>query len=410
MSTETSRLRAWAEIDIAALRHNIQNLILATVTADARVMPVVKADAYGHGINNVVPALLGEGIRDLGVATPAEATRLRRLAPDSSIYLLTTTMPCDLPEIVDCRAIPLISDFRIGSALAQLAAEAGLTAEAHLDVDTGIGRAGVMPDDALTLLAELDSIPNLRITGIATHFASADEDPEDAIAQHALFLALLERLGPRTARMTVHSSNSPAVMVFGSSGMHSLVRPGLLVYGIEPQPGMFFGQFASRGYLGPTGDFAQRGCVSPTGDFAQQGCVSPTGGFRPVLSLKARVLQVRDLPGGVTISYGRTFTVPPGGGRYATVGMGYGDGLPRRLSQGGNVILHGHARPICGRICMDQMVVDVGERGAKPGDIATIIGTDGDSTQTAGDLAALIGATPHELTTCLLPRLPRVCI
>ena len=130
---------------------------------------------------------------------------------------------------------------------------------------------------------------------------------------------------------------------------------------------------------------------------------------RPVLSLKTRVTLCRALPGGATISYGRTYTVPPGGGVYATLGIGYGDGYPRRLGNRGYVFIHGQRAPICGRVCMDQTVVDVSHiPGVQAGDIATLIGTDGGETLTAGGLAADIGTTPHEITTCLTARVPRL--
>jgi alanine racemase len=158
--------------------------------------------------------------------------------------------------------------------------------------------------------------------------------------------------------------------------MHSLVRPGLLIYGVEPQPGQFAGE-----------------------DFQQ------------ALHLRSRVLLCRDLPAGASISYGRTYRVPDGGGRYATIGIGYGDGLSRRHSNAGVVLLKGRRAPIRGRVCMDQIVVDVSDiPGVEVGDVATIVGTDGAQSLKTGDVAAAIGATPHEISTCLLPRVPRVLI
>lgn len=372
---EVPAVRAWAEIDAGALAHNIA--LLLRQFSPARVMAVVKADAYGHGMSLIAPLCARHGLRDFGVATPAEGAALRALLPDyAAIYLLGPALPAEASAIAAHRLIPLLSSLEMGRALSQAAQAMGITAEAHLDVDTGIGRAGVPPAQALSILQTLDSLPHLKITGLATHFASADEDPADACAQHQLFQNTLAALGGRADSLLVHASNSPAALNLPPDARHALLRPGLLLYGIEPMPG----------------DFAARNLL-----------------YRPVLSLKARVTFCRALPAGATLSYGRTYTVPPDGGLYATLGIGYGDGCPRRLSNSGHVLIHGQRAPICGRVCMDQMVVDVSHIPAvQAADIATLIGTDGDETLTAGGLAAEIGTTPHEITTCLTARIPRI--
>ncbi len=367
--------RAWAEIDWKALVHN--GALLRRRFGPARVMAVVKADAYGHGLSLIAPPCAQQGLRDFGIATPAEGAALRALLPsDAAIYLLGPAFPEEAPAIVFHRLTPLLSSLEMGQALSAAACDLGLTAEAHLDVDTGIGRAGVPPSEAAAILAALNRLPNLIITGLATHFASADEDPVDAQAQHELFAGFLTQLGERADCLLIHAANSPAVLNLSPAARHGLIRPGLLLYGIEPQPGLF---------------------------------TETDARFRPVLSLKTRVTLCRTLPGGATVSYGRTYTVPPGGGVYATLGIGYGDGYPRRLGNGGFVLIHGRKAPICGRVCMDQTVVDVSHiSGVRAGNIATLIGTDGGETITAGDLAAEIGTTPHEITTCLTSRIPRL--
>ena len=367
--------RAWAEIDLAALAHNCA--LLHQRFGPARVMAVVKADAYGHGLSLIAPRCAEQGLRDFGIATPAEGAALRALLPaDAAIYLLGPACPEEAPAIVFHRLTPLLSSLEMGQALSAAARDLDLTAEAHLDVDTGIGRAGVPPSEAAAILAALNRLPNLIITGLATHFASADEDPVDAQAQHDLFAGYLTLLGERADRLLIHAANSPAVLNLSPAARHGLIRPGLLLYGIEPQPGLFAETDAS---------------------------------FRPVLSLKTRVTLCRALPGGATISYGRTYVVPPGGGVYATLGVGYGDGYPRRLGNGGRVLIHGRKAPICGRVCMDQTVVDVSHiPGVRACDIATLIGTDSGETITSGSLAAEIGTTPHEITTCVTARVPRL--
>ena len=376
MNETTLPYRAWAEIDARALRHNIA-LITRRFAGDLnRIMAVVKADAYGHGVENVVPLSLAAGVRRFAVATPAEGARVRQLAPAAKIYLLTAAAWFEAAEIVEQGLVCMVSDVEAGQAVAAAACDRGVVADIHVDVDTGIGRAGAQPSETAALFTGLGNVRGVRVTGIATHFANADEDPADAAQQHAIFLKVLSDLGPKAAGLEIHSSNSPAAVVLGAQGLHSLIRPGLLLYGVEPEPGMF-------------------------ADLA----------FEPVMSLRARVLLCRDLPGGSTISYGRTYRVPAEGGRYATIGIGYGDGWSRRFSNAGTVLIRGSHAPICGRICMDQLVVDVTRiAGAGVGDVATILGSDGAASLTAGGLAVSISATPHEITTCLLPRVPRFVI
>ncbi len=366
--------RVWAEIDADALAHNIT--LLKRRFGPARIMAVVKADAYGHGMSLVAPLCAELGLTDFGVATPAEGAALRPLLPaDAAIYLLGPALPSEAPAIVFHRLTLLLSSLEMGQALSDTAHFHNTVASAHLDLDTGIGRAGVQPTDAHALLAALDALPALQITGLATHFADADDNPADAHFQHTLFLDFLQTLGPRAETLLLHASNSPAALNMPPSACHALLRPGLLLYGIEPTPGAF----------------AERDLP-----------------LKPVLSLRTRVTLCRFLPGGATISYGRTYTVPSGGGTYATLGVGYGDGYPRGLSNLGAVLLHGQRAPICGRVCMDQIVVDVSDiPGVRAGDIATLIGTDGSETLTAGSLAALLPTTPHEITTRLTARVPR---
>lgn len=372
MAVVPANLRAWAEIDATALAHNLAHI--RRRVGGARVMAVVKADAYGHGVGRIAPLCAQAGVADFGVATVAEGVALRPLVRDeASIYLLSPTVPAEVPEVVSCRLTPLLTDRAVAQALSEEAQRQEAATEAHLDVDTGMGRSGVGVGDAPALLSYLDGLPGLRVTGLATHFARADEDEADARAQHAQFVRLLDELGPRARSLLIHASNSPATLRLPPAH-HHLVRPGLLLYGIAPSPGMRDG-----------------------------------ADFRPVLSLRARVILCRPLPGGATVSYGKTYTVPAGGGVYATVGAGYGDGYPRRLSSAGYVLLHGRRAPICGRVCMDQFVVDVTNvPGVGAGDVATLIGKDGDEAITAGDLAESIGTTPHEITTCLTARVPRL--
>ena len=369
--------RLWAEIDGAALASNIA--LLRRRFGPAHVMAVVKANAYGHDASLIAPLCAEAGLTEFGVATPAEGLALRPLLPpDATLFLLGPAFPAEAAAIADAKLTPLLSSLALAEALSDAALLSGRVLDVHLDLDTGIGRAGVELADAPTTLQALDNLPGLRVTGLATHFASADEDPADARKQHTLFVDFLAALGSRADTLLVHAANSPAALNLPLAVQHMLLRPGLLLYGIEPEPGQF---------------------------------VRDDLPLRPVLSLKTRVTLCRALPAGATISYGRTYTVPPGGGVYATLGVGYGDGWPRRFSNSGSVLLHGHRAPIRGRVCMDQTVVDVSHiPGVQIGDTATLIGTDGGETITAGNLAAALKTTPHEITTSLTARVGRVLV
>ena len=401
-------LRAWAEVDLGALAHNIRTL--QTFYGDTGVMAIVKADAYGHGVDLVAPCAYANGIRHFGVATTEEGLYLRRLLrADAHVYVLSPVIPSDAPAIVSDRLIPAVSSIEMAEALSEAVTVVDPKGYVnfHLDIDTGMGRSGFQTAEALDALAKIEALPGLRCAGVCTHFASADEDVDDARAQHQLFVGLLSTLpAPDGDGYTVHASNSPATLVLGNPAFHTLVRPGLLMYGIEPAPGMLADM-----------------------------------DLRPVLSIKARVTLCRDLPAGATVSYGKTYTVPDGGGCYATIALGYGDGYQRAFGNTGYVLLNGKRAPIRGRVCMDQFVVDVSgicpspptplpsrERGAgvrgltppqpspcqgegvRAGDIATIVGRDGDEEITIGAMADLIKTTPHLISTCLLPRLPRMAV
>ncbi len=380
-----TRARAWVEISQSALLGNIHALRARLGSkGKTRLMAVVKADAYGHDLSLVAPICWGAGIADFGVATVEEGIALRSMVPaQAAISIITATLPADASAITEHRLTPFVGDLRLARALSGAGQHQNIRVNVHLDIDTGIGRAGILASEAADLFGAMQALPCLEVTGIATHFADADEDAEDAQQQNALFRQALCALGEPAKHLLVHAGNSPALLALGDTAQYGLVRPGLLLYGIEPAPGMF----ASSAF-GDEGELA----------------------LRPVLSVRARVLLCRHLPGGATISYGRTYTVPGSGGVYATLGIGYGDGWPRRLGSGvGHALLGGQAVPICGRVCMDQLVVDVSHIPAvHPGDIAMLIGADGGEQITAGQIASLIQTTPHEVSTCLTSRLPRI--
>ncbi len=446
--------RAWAEIDLAALRANAEALA-ARLAPDAALMAVVKADAYGHGLLPAAREAIHGGARWLGVASVAEGQALRRDGIAAPIALLCAPPPADAPAIVAHELTPMLGDCELASALA--AACGRRQVEVHLEIDTGMGRAGVLPEDAVALWRQC-ARDKLTVTGLCTHFADADGPTADmTLLQWNRFAEARAGLEAAGARFEwVHASNSAAAIRYSANGCN-LARPGLLLYGLQPvlaeplapspspadpphpQPLSLKGRGERMAPPLPPNavrEFWERGlggerAVTPAlpltpgtlwvrvpaeagvREYRERRIPARAGGggegaVRPVLSLKARVSAVRDLPAGHTVSYGATCRLARPT-RAATVLIGYGDGYPRRLSNCGGVLIRGCRAPILGRVCMDQTIVDVTDiPGVSAGDIATCIGTDGPETIAAETIANLIETTEHEITTCLTSRLPRI--
>ena len=388
MLTGTAKTRAWIEVDLSAIRANV-HAAQRWAGAGAAVLGVVKADAYGHGMLPVARAAAASGAAWLGAATVQEGCDLRQSGLDVPICLLCPFAPDEAAALIEHAITPLVGDAASIDALACVLNASSVSAVStssaslspaltfpgasrrrfavHLDIDTGIGRAGVSPTQAVELWHRATR-SGLDVTGVSTHFADADNADETLTReQEGLFeraLAELEQAGARFG--WTHTANSHALTRRFGAGAN-LVRPGLLLYGLGP---------------------AAFPCV-------------------PAMTLKAVVATVRDLPVGHSISYGATHRLARPS-RVATVLIGYGDGYPRRLSNQGQMLLRGRRVPILGRVCMDQTVVDVTDLpDAQPGDEAVCIGAQGSDCITAHEIASQIDATPHEITTCLTARLPR---
>ncbi len=367
--------RAWAEIALGAVPDNLA-AIRRLIAPDTKVLAVVKADAYGHGLVPVALAAQAAGAEWLGVATVAEGASLRGAGLTVPIALLCGFAPEDAATLVDNNITPSIGDSDALAAIVQAVrhSESKVPYAIHLDIDTGIGRAGEQPREAVSLWQSAKHV-GLNVSGLCTHFADAD-GANDTFSrqQEALFEKTYSELRSAGAQFDlIHLSNSPATLrTYGSTG--NLVRPGLLLYGIAPRN------------------------TPPE-------IAAP---LRALLTLNARVAAVRELPAGQPISYGMTHRLQCKS-RVATVLIGYGDGYPRRLSNCGRMLIHGRYAPILGRVCMDQTVVDVTEIPAVvAGDTAVCIGTQDNQSITVLQIASLIDATEHEITTCLLPRIPRL--
>jgi len=355
--------RAWAEIDLGALKGN---LAVARDAFKGGLMAVVKAGAYGHGLEEITKALEGEGVEFFGVANVGEARRIRDAGVTTRIYLLGATWAEEREEIVARDWTPCISSLAEAEQFNRIAARDGRRLKAHIAVDTGMGRGGFVVEELVSAMEFLERLENLEIEGIGSHLPSADEDEDFTNRQFAKFGAIINVLGGPERFRWIHLSNSAGLLGY-DRGVCNLGRPGLMIYGVSPLLG-----------------------------FQEN--------LRTVMTLKSRVTLVRTLPAGHGVSYGRQFiTTKPT--RVATVGIGYGDGYPRHVSgQGAEVWLRGRRFPILGRITMDQTMVDVtGADDVVEGDEVEMFGPN----IAVAEIALKAGTIVWEIFTGITPRVMR---
>jgi alanine racemase len=362
--------RCWAEISSSALRHNFA-FLRGSLPASIRIMAVVKADAYGHSANIVVPCL-SEEADAFGVANLAEARAIAQLANERPIFILSPALPDERETIARHRFIPFVSCVDEARHYASFGTP-DAPVEIHLTIDTGMGRIGIPAHVAHATLREVACIPSVAITGINSHFPSADENPtftQQQIHRWEEIVAFAKPLFP--ALRTIHIANSAGSLAF-PPGSCNLVRAGLALYGASPLP-----------------------------EFQQA--------LRPVLNWKTRISLVRELPAGHGISSGSTF-VTPTPMRIATLAAGYADGYHRRLSnQNACIIIRETRCPILGRVTMDQIMADVSHLPeAIPGDEALLMGqTPSQLAIPASELAQKAGTIPWEIFTSIAKRTNRI--
>ena len=360
--------RTWAEIHPAALRHNVA-VVRALAGERVRIMAVVKANAYGHGIGIVVPAL-AECVESFGVANVTEAREVRALAEHHPIFILGPALPEERAEIGARRFIPLVSDIAEAQAYAALAD--GEPLDVHLKIDTGMGRMGIWQDDAPETVRSIRGIEGIRIAGLASHLPVADENEAFTRAQLERFEALVAQLrADGLASPVVHVENSAGIIGFPAHA-GDMVRPGLMLYGSAPVP-----------------------AFQPE--------------LRAAMTWKTRVVLVRDIGEGRGVNYGRTF-IADRTMRVATLAVGYADGYQRHLSnQGAEVLIRGQRCAVLGRVTMDQIVADVSALPeVQPGEEVVLIGSKGDGEILASELAKKAGTIAWEIFTGVGSRVERV--
>lgn len=368
----------WAEVDLDALAHNFR--LLQQHAGSAAVCAVVKAGAYGHGDGIVCRTLADAGAKWFAVSCLAEALHLRSGGVTGEILILGHTDPACAATLACHRLTQAVFSPEYARALSDAALEANCRVRCHLKIDTGMGRLGFIArceDDIPACLEQLEAcfaLDGLEITGMFQHFAVADshavEDVEYTGRQHDLFVQVKNEVEARGHQLrTVHCCNSAALVEHPEWGM-DMVRPGIVLYGCDPSDEVHL------------------------------------GGLRPVLTLKTVVSQVKELLPGQALSYGLQFTADAPR-KVATLCVGYADGYPRLLSGKGVCSIGGHSAPVLGRVCMDQMMVDVtGLNDVKEGDEAVVFG--GPGADSLNDVANKVGSIPYEIMCGLALRVPRV--
>jgi len=364
----------WLEIDLPAIRGNVAAL-QKFIGEHCKVLAVVKANAYGHGAQQVARTALEGGAWGLCVASLPEARELRRGGIDSPLLSLNSGRPEEAGEVVHLHLIQALYSRETAEALSKAALRIGYEAEAHLKIDTGMGRLGVRPEEALQFAAEVAEFPALRLTGVFSHLATAEEPDETyALAQFQRFRDCLDSLASRLPGLNAHIANSAATLKFPH--MHlDFVRVGLLVYGVYPT-------------------------------FQLSRALE----LRPALTWKTRIAFVKTLAAGTPVSYGRTWRANSPT-TIATLPVGYGDGYPRALSNRGQVLLRGRLRPVVGRVCMNHTLIDIGEEPeVRPGEEVVLIGQQEQNRLTVNHLAEWGETVPHEILGRLGRHLPRVYV
>ena len=360
-------------VDLDALRWNFRQ-VREKIGPGVRVLSVVKADAYGHGAREVARALAAAGSESFGVATLEEGVELRAAGIRSPILVLAGVYPEQLGEFIQHRLTPAICETEAFKQLEKEARRRGVTLNFHLKVDTGMGRIGLPSAEVERWLPEMGQLESLKLEGLFSHFSQA-ENVEGSYTQSQLkaFQSVLKRL--RSAGYNppwVHLANSAAVITLPSAHF-TMVRPGLMLYGAYPSPVM-----ASQVAL------------------------------KPVLSWRTRVLQLKRVPEGSSISYGQIF-VTQRESSIATLPVGYADGYPRLLSNRGEVLIRGQRAPVAGRICMDLTMVDVTDiRGVEQGDEVVLLGAQGKAAISADEMARWAETISYEIFTSISDRVPRI--
>ena len=358
-----------AVVDLKAIAHNVGQ-VRKRIGNHRDLMAVVKADGYGHGAVEVSLSVLKSGANCLGVAVPEEGEEIRRAGLDAPITVLGLIQPEEAYKVIDFGLEQTICSIEVAEALNQIASNKGTVVNVHIKIETGMGRVGVQPVDALAFARRIEKFKNLTIKGIFSHFSCADEvDKTFAKKQVEIFDGVVREIEASRIKIPKkHMANSAAILDLPES-YYNLVRPGIMLYGLYPSPE-----------------------------------VSHSIELKPSMTFMTRVTFVKKVPSGTPISYGRVFVtdkeIP-----VATLPVGYADGYSRALSGRGDVLVKGFRAPLIGRICMDMCMIDVsGVENVRPGDEVILFG----EGLPADEVAEKLGTINYEVVCGVGKRVPRV--
>lgn len=367
--------RVYAEINLDAMCSNVSQALERM--KPAKLMAIIKTDAYGHGAVRSAKALDEIGVYAFGVATPGEALELRRAEIKNPILILGYVFEEYFDRMIENDIDLALFDLNTAKLLNSHAEKLGKKARVHIKADTGMGRIGFQPcDESAEIIKEIAALNNIEIDGMFTHFACADSKDKASvnrqIERFTNFVAKVKSEG--VSLPIVHCYNSASIVDFDKP-LFDMVRCGIITYGLEPSDE-----------------------VSKTNIKLQK-----------VMSIKSHVAYVKKVGAGFTVSYGSTY-VTDKETEIATIPVGYGDGYPRTLSNKGMVLIGGHFVKIIGRVCMDQFMVDVTGLGVSRGDEVILMGSDGENSITAEEIGDLSGRFNYELVCDINKRVPRVYI
>jgi alanine racemase len=371
MLMNASEGRVWAEISLNRLIDNYR--IVRNAVGSAKIMAAIKADAYGHGAIEVARILEAEGIYMFGVAGIEEGIELREAGISSKILVLSPILYSQIDATLEYDIIPTVSELGFFEILDKKLKSVGRPYLVHIEIDTGMTRTGFPLDEAKQAIETIAASPRVKIDGVFSHFPLADANGSFTKGQIARFKQIIEELRPSNVDLgSVHLANSSGIFKWPNSH-HNLVRPGIALYGLRSSPNITY-----------------------------------KGDFKPVMALKSRIVNVRDVDAQTPVSYGHTYATKRRS-QIATVSVGYGDGYPRLLSNKGEVLIHQQRAPIVGTVCMDLIMVDITDvPEVRVGDIVTLFGQDGAAEISVEECAIKADTIVYEITSGIGPRVARV--